>query len=1475
MLTKKRKYLKRTLIALPLLLILFVLALQIASFQTFLAQRLANNIANKLHTNVRISKISFSWFDGLLLSNLYVEDQLGDTLLYVDDLSIGTDSLFIKDKRFYFSKLKLNHTYYNLYEIDSNGTNNMQFLIDYFSSDKKTDTTKSHFKFSVKEIDISHLRFKYKNTDTSEIENKINFNKINLDSLSLSAQNFIMIDDSIHFVLNHLNLKEQSGFQIDDFKGAISLSPSATVINKLILRTSHSHLTAEYYKMAYSEWSAMSDFINKVKLSTKLNLSTLNILDLSYFSSIAPIDLPVFVSGEIKGKIKRLRGKRLAMSLGENTNLLTRFSIDGLPDIDKSFLMLDIQKMNVDVDDIASLHWKDSLYIEDALPAFVKKINNIRYTGNITGFLTDLVAYGTYSNANGILQTDMNFKYNLDNRFYQFSGTVKTEKLDLSNFSSDSLLGKVSLEAKLVASIDSTENIKGVFDGKISAIDINNYKYQNIQLQSAFDKKKIDGIFSVKDSNLIVNANGYFDFAPKEPITHWDLKIDKAQLFALKWYKKDSCSTIALHSQLDFVSFDAEKTTGTFSFDSVLYSEKKDSIFLQRFVLNSKKQDNQRLINIASDLVDAEVKGQFTSIDLMQHIEKLAYEYSPALLDKPKKQKLKKDENISINVHLKKISNVFSVFAPHIFISDNSHIKGFYTSNNDSLNLSLDIDSCDFDYFLAENIHLNVNGNTKNIKSSLWADNLLLNNDINLENIVLSNYLHKDTSSFYLQWTNTSGDDIAAEISALGILKSVNDSLNFNLFFDPSYFFLDQEIWYINDADLAFSAKEFSISKMTINNEQQYIYAEGKVSDNPKDSLNLIINNINLADFSYLQKKAGVNIKGEVQGNIIYKKVHQTPWINGDLKINKFKINERLLGDTKVQTFWNQKNENLEVSLSNRIGRKNLETIKADGFLDFKHQILQIDGNINRQLLSFFQPFVEDNISDLRGKVSGKFNLSGSFSNPQYEVALHLQKAKMTIDYLGTRYNFSDSIYINPKEIRIPKLQLFQIDGLGDYALVKGNIKHNNFSDIQFNINIDAHNFMVLNTNELQNSMYYGTAFLSGITKIHGDIQNIQIDITGSTQKGTHFFIPISDEEDVEGSNFISFIDHSKFHKKEDKYKLDLSGILLNFDLDVTPDAEVQIIFDNKVGDIVKARGEGAFDISINTLGNFSIAGEYIITEGDYLFTLQNVINKKFKIEKGSSIKWNGDPYQAYLNINAIYRLKTPLYDLTLDQEDKKRIPVECLLSMNKSLLSPDIKFDIKLPSSNDKAKGLINGMNQDEKNKQLLSLMIMNKFYTPDYLRGGEQSLSSGNAAGKNASELLSNQLSNWLSQISNDFDIGVNYRPGDEISSNELEVALSTQLFNDRVSIDGNVGVGNYQNNTNNVIGNVNIDVKINKKGNLRVRGFNRANDNNLENNSLYTQGIGLYYREDFNSWAELLRKYWKKSAKTVAKKDSTKNK
>lgn len=327
----------------------------------------------------------------------------------------------------------------------------------------------------------------------------------------------------------------------------------------------------------------------------------------------------------------------------------------------------------------------------------------------------------------------------------------------------------------------------------------------------------------------------------------------------------------------------------------------------------------------------------------------------------------------------------------------------------------------------------------------------------------------------------------------------------------------------------------------------------------------------------------------------------------------------------------------------------------------------------------------------------------------------------------------------------------------------------------------------------------------------------------------------------------------------------------MEFNLEITPEAEVQIIFDPSIGDILQGRGRGNLNMSINTLGEFEMYGDMIIEEGDYLFTLQNLINKKLEVEPGGRITWNGDPSDAIIDLKAVYNLRTSVATLTPDTPDErlnKRIPVQCQILLSGKLLQPNIKTDIVLPTTDQQTRNIVNNSinTEEEKLKQFISLLVMNSFMSPD---PGAAFLAAGSTgtgvAGVATSELLSNQVSHLLSQISQDFDIGLNYRPGDQITTDELEVALSTQILDDRITIAGNLDVGGNQTtqtttttNPNNIVGDFNIDFKLTENGKLHLKAFNRANDNILFRTSPYTQGVGVFYREDFNTFGELLRRY-----------------
>ena len=423
---------------------------------------------------------------------------------------------------------------------------------------------------------------------------------------------------------------------------------------------------------------------------------------------------------------------------------------------------------------------------------------------------------------------------------------------------------------------------------------------------------------------------------------------------------------------------------------------------------------------------------------------------------------------------------------------------------------------------------------------------------------------------------------------------------------------------------------------------------------------------------------------------------------------------------------------------------------------------------------------------------------------------------------------------------------------------------------------------MVLNTSEADNPIYYGLAFASGdYIKISGYFESdMYIDakiwsdqaFIGNKYYKSKLVIPLANPSELGANSFITFVSHDSTHLKKGNYKVNLSGVQLNLNLDVTNDLETMLLFDQKVGDVIKAKGTGALRMEVNTLGNFKMFGNYTFDNGDYLFTLQNVINKRFEIEKGSLIKWNGDPYDAEINLNAIYKLRTtlsPLFPGDSSGTYKRRYPIDCKMVLSNKLMAPDISFEVDLPSVNDGTRTDVRNMvnNELEINRQVFSLMVLGGFLTPQSQAGyGATYNNIGGAAGLNAStELLSNQLSNLIGKLNSGMDVGVRYSPGslggDKITNQELQVALSTQFLNNRLTVDGNVGTiaSNSVQNANTIVGDVNIEYKLTPDGKLKMKAFNKTNDNAIVYQTApYTQGVGIFYREEFASLDELWKKY-----------------
>jgi hypothetical protein len=401
----------------------------------------------------------------------------------------------------------------------------------------------------------------------------------------------------------------------------------------------------------------------------------------------------------------------------------------------------------------------------------------------------------------------------------------------------------------------------------------------------------------------------------------------------------------------------------------------------------------------------------------------------------------------------------------------------------------------------------------------------------------------------------------------------------------------------------------------------------------------------------------------------------------------------------------------------------------------------------------------------------------------------------------------------------------------------------------------------------VQNSLYYGKANASGYARFYGTIDDMVMDIAVSPNKGTVINIPLNTASEVTASDFITFVKpKTEAIEIEQEATVTISGLRLNMSLDMTPDAEINMIFDEKIGDVITGSGTGNLRMDINTIGDFNMYGTFTIDKGTYLFTLQNLINKRFQINQGGRITWSGDPYDANLDMTAVYTVYTgSLVNLIQDSTFQRRVPVDCKLNLSNKLMNPSISYEIGVRAQDPTIESMVRTVlnSEQEVNRQMFGLLVFNQFLPPSVNTSSVGKFDAGAGAVASASELLSNQVSNWLSQLSKDVNIGFNYRAKDTYSNEEIQLMFSKTMFNDRLLVETNVGVMGTSaaastNNANNVVGEFYTEYKVSKDGRFRVKAYNRSNADDLINfNAPYTQGVGVFFRQDFNSFRDLMER------------------
>ena len=1432
----------------------------------FIADAFASN-----DTSTSKTKNPFLKIGTINLKNIsftFRDEPAVDVTVHVSELNIAFNKLSLDEPILNLSKIIIENP---LVEVTS-----LFDSLPKMTSIEEPDTSiihlnKKSFVLLVDKFQMNNGHFIYIKENREADSLRFDLNHMDFTNINFDVENGKFLLDTISGFIKNLTAHEKSGLDIKRLTANARVTPNESVLDNLILQLPRSEIQ-DRIVFQYLNFTAFYDFISSVNMRADFKKSYLTLSDLSCFApELKNMVDPTEVNGKLAGTVDNLKIKELYLKSAKQTIVKGKGTIQGLPSIDGMFFDMQFDEV------ISSANDLKIIYPEISLPKEVVRAGTISLKGNATGFLNDFVGNILINTDEGMIQTDLNMK--LNQGIPKYSGSISTSNFDLGKiFNIQGSIGKASFSTTIAGSGIMLTDVNTTLVSHIEKFEALDYEYKNITVNGILDSKIFNGKLVINDENIQLDFQGKVDLQDSIPEYDFFAKVINAKLDKLGFISRplifSSNLSINLKGQNPLTG------SGLITADQTIISDETDSYKLKALSFSVEElNDQEKKLELRSDIISIDINGQFNLPELPDAIIASFKNYLPSLpttvIDSPSIQKF------DFAIKLKEMKDFNNFFLKGTEGFSNTSINGFFNNEISEISFNGIIPFVKYGKTFSNDMVLIGETNQGMLSLSLTSNFLQVNDSLKILDPFISATLENDKVLF-----NIKANDISGKYKIDLLAKAYGKGEKIHLNFLPSLLLLNGQDWSFNNSnEILIGNKYLQFFNTDLIHNNQSIRIQNIASADTSD-IKLSFNNLQIEDFYNLFMFNNYQVKGRVTGYANIMNIFDAPRYSANLTTLQFGLN----GDSADKVI-------AIVDYDPAIDQMNISVNVKDDLYDIESKGIYLPGNkkdsINFKIeivkceLPILGKYLGDYISNVEGKVAGQVFIAGSTDRPILSGSLVIPSATTKINYLGTSYSFSgETVKLYENRIDLGEFTIY--DDKGNSAVAGGEITHKYLSDFNLKLHLTTKNFHLLNTTQFDNTAFYGNAFAGGTLLINGNIDALDLSATLTSNQGTEISIPVSDEASVSGNSFVRFVNRNDSIKLIKNIANETAANLkLNFDLSLNPLAKVNIIFDQKAGDIISGTGNGNVRLEIDLDGNFNMFGNYIIEKGDYNFTLQNFFNKKFAIDKGSSVSWNGDPYLAQIDIKAIYSLSRVSFsdlvsqDLSqLSESDKKdiekKVPIDVSMQLTGSLLTPNIAFDIRQPksesSSNSFASRKLGEIRADENelNKQVFGLLMINRFLPPDANTGGL--VSSGVTT--SVSEFLFNQLSYWASQNKFNIGVGLNYTGGSStalpnsngnivdpnLQRRELQLVLTKSFFHDRVSIDigGNLDVNNttQTNKANAYLSDFTVEYKITPDGRFAARAFSRSQYDIIEERNRDTYGVSLSFRKDFNKFGDLFR-------------------
>ncbi|MCD7971657.1 MAG: translocation/assembly module TamB [Candidatus Azobacteroides sp.] len=1422
-------------------------------------------LTKKLNTEIRIGKTHFDFLSGITLEDVYIEDQQQDTLLFAAGISAGIELLPLLKKKIVFSNAQLYGFQLNLKKDNPQDQLNLQFIIDAFKKEDK-QTEPSVFDLRFNSVFLRRGNIHYDVLSEAGNSNKFDPHHIGVSKLGGTFSIKKLSNDSLNLDLRRLSFEEKSGFILNKLSFKLVANKQRAYLTHLNVKLPDTELKSDTLTVDYQLEEDDFNWLNHSDWSLKIEPSFIALKDFAAFvPAFGNFSDVVSFSTYLKGTPNDFTMDYLSIEAGENLFINAGMEMKNVFQKDEAFLLGKIDRLYISAQKLTDII-RDFSNGNASSPSFLNNLGLIEFHGDVSGYLDDMVAYGNFSTLLGGFSTDL--MMGRRNDLYTFRGALKTNEFRLGELlEKQDILGNVAFELNLDANLlKGSSRPTGFVKGIISEIEIKKYAYHNIELDGNFSNIAFDGKISLNDPNGRIALDGLFDFNKELPLFNLNVMVEELRLGELNLTDKYKTSELSFELQANFQGSNIHDSFGLIEMRNIDFKNNGEEALLKNLEVKLDGFSPERKLSVRSDILNGEIKGSFNFQRLGKDLQDIVSGYLPVFFTHSSEDKITVENVFSGFFMLENTEKLSTVLNLPVTIMNQSVLLLDVNSNLEKIKLEAYLPKSKIQNNYLESTRLLVDNPSKNINVSVTTKRINPGKNTFVD---LSFEAKAMNDSIFADIRLCNNDTVRhTDVSIRAVTdfhKDPDDQLITYIYLSPSQITLNNTSFSLQNSMTEIYKGKIRIEDFALEGENEYIRINGIYSNTSQDVLYMDLNNANLEIIETITNNSILAFGGLATGKFtIIGKEEGLPVLSTELFVKDLAYNRAVLGDLNIYSKWDESNQG--ILLDGDIIQPEYLPTKVYGHIFPTKDSLNLRFNANHINLRLLEPFVENVMTDFSGWAYGNIHMYGNFGELSFVGTPYIQDINFGIEFLNTFYSFSDTLYMTEDAFRLQNTVIY--DRSGNTAQVNAVLSHDHFKDFNYRISLRTSNFHIFNATQKQNPLFFGSVYGSGNAILTGDLDRINVDVNMRSERNSRLTLSFFDNISASTLDFITFVRKDTLEVLQQSVLAEEAGesafeMLLNLQIEATPDATVQLIMDPQSGDILRGTGAGNMRLTYNSrTDDMSLYGTYTIEQGNYNFTWEELIKKDFTLRSGSTVSFRGDPYDASLDITAVHSLYADISSLeySLSEESgRQNIPVDVLIKITGNLERPEITPSIELPSSGEDIRRKVSSLiyTQNDVTKQVFYLLLFGQFDAPDHVSVSNNTSQLASVV----SSTLSSQLNTFLSQVSNKINIGTNIQSRNRGGIQDLEFGLniSTQIFDNRVILKSNLGYRENDYQSNNFIGDFDLEYKLTRSGDIRLKGYSHYNDNSLYygRSGLTTQGIGIMYTKDFNNLKELFRR------------------